>query len=112
VSFDSQCRLLFDVGLQVVLGTQFRLIAAPNEYTIDPEDRTSLAPVLQLLFAELQTASVDDRGELSLEFTGGVRLVAPPNEQYEAWELVHPDGRMAIAVPGGEIAIFPPRTTG
>jgi hypothetical protein len=107
VSFDYQSRLVFRDGLEVVLESSFRVVTDAVEHLIDPEDLRTVTPLLSLLHDELVTALISERSELSLAFASGTLLTAPPDEQYESWHLVHADGRMAIAMPGGAIAVFP-----
>lgn len=107
VCFDYQCRLTFGDGTGVVLGSWFRLKTAVAEHLIDPEDTANATLLLRVLHDELRTATVSEQGELSLAFDSGILLTAPVDEHHEAWQIVHADGRQAIAMPGGEIAVCP-----
>lgn len=46
-------------------------------------------------------------GALRLVFESGALLTVPYGEQYEAWQLTGPSGRMWVSLPGGGLATFP-----
>src|SRR5215469_520547 len=52
--------------------------------------------------------TVADDGELTLRFADGELLTAPPDENYEAWELRDDTGLLVVCMPGGSLAIFAP----
>jgi hypothetical protein len=46
-------------------------------------------------------------GALRLVFESAAWLTIPFGDQYEAWQLTGPSGRMWISLPGGGLATFP-----
>ncbi|MGP4000661.1 DUF6188 family protein [Streptomyces sp. 8N706] len=45
-------------------------------------------------------------GDLVIEFESGMKLTVQPDDDYEAWGLVGPKGRLVTCMPGGEIAVW------
>jgi len=77
----------------------------------DSETPEVLGPLLRLARATLRSGVARKDGLLTLEFTDGTRLIAPPNERFEAWqatgELPPITSRFQlIALPGGGLASF------
>jgi hypothetical protein len=91
----------------VVIASPLRLITGADEHAVDPEDISTMTPFLRLLHDTWQAAAVSESGELTLTFMSEMRVVVPVTEDYERWEFVHSDGRMAIVTPGGEVTTFP-----
>ena len=83
------------------LGGEEAVILDPN----GPSDR--LVSVLQLRHAVVDSALVEEDGTLKLIFQGGHRVRADPSLQYEAWQLLGPNGLHVVCLPtGGESAIW------
>ncbi|WP_426361671.1 DUF6188 family protein [Streptomyces sp. E-08] len=75
--------------------------------SFDPEfpDAASshLAGLVRDVIAEAEVGSV---GELLIEFESGMKLIVPPDEEYEAWGIVGAKGERVTCMPGGEIAAW------
>jgi hypothetical protein len=69
-------------------------------------DGLELAPALTLLGLAIDHAAALKDGTLDVVFSGGTRLRVPPDPAYEAWEFIGSRGSRAIALPGGEVAIW------
>lgn len=71
-------------------------------------DAASMAPVLSLLGLSVDRAEALKVGTLEVAFGDGSRLRIPPDERFEAWEFIGLHGAKAIALPGGNVAIWRP----
>jgi hypothetical protein len=101
VRVDHQTRLQFD-DYEVVIGSPFRVTGlVGNEYSLDPEVRASLGPVLELYPDALITATVDADASLRLRFATGSTLDVPADSRFEAWQVNGPDGFLVVCTPGG-----------
>ena len=117
-SFDYQTRLLFlhpddsETHVVVVLESWFGLsIAGEEELILDPSGPPeALGPVLLLRHAVVDEALVEEDGTLTLAFRGAQHLRSEPDPNYEAWQLVGPNGLRVVCLPsGGESAIWEER---
>jgi len=75
---------------------------------LDPEtdDKSRLAPALQLFGRSIRQSVAFKDGRLELFFDDGTRLVAPPDVEYEAWELSGDRGELVVSCPGGDLAVW------
>jgi hypothetical protein len=73
------------------------------------EDGTvSTSDALTSLIGQQVLSSVGFKtGALRLVFESGALRRVPYGEQYEAWQLTGPSGRMWVSLPGGGLATFP-----
>jgi hypothetical protein len=53
-------------------------------------------------------ATVAEDGQLTVRFAGGTTLRAPPDENYEAWQLRDDTGLLIVCKPGGGLAVRSP----
>ncbi|MFQ6397546.1 DUF6188 family protein [Nocardia sp. KC 131] len=65
--------------------------------------QSDLEPVLR---GAITSAVVNSSGTLTIDLDSGNRLVVPPDEEYEAWTLVGPNGYRVVCMPNGELAIW------
>ena len=65
--------------------------------------------VRPLLGKVITSVSVSPEGDLDIEFDDA-RLSVSAGYDYEAWQLSGPNGEKVICMPGGELAIWGPRT--
>jgi hypothetical protein len=63
--------------------------------------------ILGLLGRHILVAGIQDSGRLELAFSGGGRLICEPNEEFEAWTLVAPNGERIVCLPGGGSVRWP-----
>jgi hypothetical protein len=106
----TQLQVDFAFGLTVETWLHFR-IETPFRYggmEYQPEDSSSLAPLLRLHQARVASVEVFKDGRLAVGFADGQVLTVAPIQQYEAFE-VH--GQSAarkpfqfVALPGGGLA--------
>ncbi|MEU7633806.1 DUF6188 family protein [Nocardia sp. NPDC049220] len=65
--------------------------------------QVELEPVLR---GAITSAVVDSAGTLTIDLDSGNRLVVPPDDEYEAWTLVGPNGYRVVCMPHGELATW------
>ncbi|MEZ0095741.1 DUF6188 family protein [Streptacidiphilus sp. EB129] len=112
-------RISFDYALTLLVDpdTQFRLQA---NVKLSDTDGTSVTfhpggadvpadRLVRLLHKDIAKAWSSDDGVLTIQFACGAKLMATPDPDYEAWEIVADDGLRVICMPGGELAIWDPR---
>jgi len=76
--------------------------------TLSEDGAVSAADVLPSLVDQKVLSSVAFKtGALRLLFESGAILTVPHGEQYEAWQLTGPTGRIWVSLPGGGLATFP-----
>ena len=69
---------------------------------------STLAPALDLLGLTVDHAEAYKDGTLELAFSDGSRVRVAPDPAYEAWEFAGGRGAKAVALPGGDLAIWRP----
>lgn len=62
-----------------------------------------LGPVLR---GAITSAVVNSSGTLTLDLDSGSRLVVPPDDEFEAWTLVGPNGYRIVCMAHGELATW------
>jgi len=76
--------------------------------THNDDGTVSTSEALMSLIGQQVLSSVGFKtGALRLVFESGAVLTVPYGEQYEAWQLNGPSGRMWVSLPGGGLATFP-----
>ena len=79
------------------------------ESAIDLEAESAcLGPALSVLHQVVERASAFKDGRLGLAFANGTLLRVPFSVEFEAWEIVGPDGLRIVSLPGGELALWRP----
>lgn len=109
IIIDYQVTLKLSGGAHVTLESAFS-INQPDGTTITiiPGDtKDPLGRVLELHNRSVSQGIVSN-GTLRVEFTDGVLLECPPDQQFEAWSLFSPVGGIEriISTPGGELSIW------
>ncbi len=66
--------------------------------------------VKPLLGAEISALTVSPDGDLSIT-VGGIHVNTSAGDDHEAWQISGPKGEKVVCMPGGELAIWGPRTT-
>jgi hypothetical protein len=74
------------------------------------EDPTGLGPVLGCTRTTVKAAAAFEDGHLEVSFVDGSSLRVAPSPAYEAWELAGPRESRIVCMPGGQLAIWQPRT--
>jgi hypothetical protein len=69
---------------------------------------STLAPALGLLGLTVDHAEAYKDGTLELAFSDGSRVRVAPDPVYEAWEFAGGRGAKAVALPGGDLAVWRP----
>lgn len=76
--------------------------------TLSEDGTVSVSDALVSLIGQRLVSSVGFKtGALRLVFESGALLTVPEGEQYEAWQLNGPSGRLWVSLPVGGLAIFP-----
>jgi hypothetical protein len=75
---------------------------------LDPE-RQDVAAALPLFNTEVLSAVAFKSGALRIVFDNGRLLKVDPDPQYEAWTANGPGGMLVVSLPGGDLAVWPPR---
>ncbi|MFF2382626.1 DUF6188 family protein [Streptomyces sp. NPDC058108] len=109
-------RVCFDVAFTVLTSGDCELrveteavlrVPAGDDVPFDPESPDVAVPHLARLARDvINEAEVGRAGDLIIEFESGMRLTVRPDEDYEAWGLVGPNGKRVTCMPGGEIAVW------
>ena len=102
VRVDHQTRLQLG-GTEIVIETPFSLTVGGATHLMDPEDRGGLGPLLALYPDDVETAWVDDDGQLAVAFLGGAVLLVPPHPRYESWHVLGPGRRRLVCGAGGAL---------
>lgn len=105
-------RLVLDIGdgvepaLYADLGHSLLFDFEERVHEIDPEDPTTVGPVLWVVGKEIQGVNAEG-GALSLVFSDGSRVRCEPQEDYEAWQVVGGSPQhLVVCMPGGELAVW------
>ncbi|MEY7972058.1 DUF6188 family protein [Saccharomonospora xinjiangensis] len=81
-----------------------------------PDRRVELSPgvevsegaemLSELISLTVTSAMTEESGELRLKFEEGTMLSIEPDEEFESWTYVAPDGLKIVCMPGGELAVW------
>ncbi|MGE0879829.1 MAG: DUF6188 family protein [Acidimicrobiia bacterium] len=113
ICIDYAVSLQFDDGAALRLESEFSLTASSETASamIDPAQLGGNGDrILGLIRREVHEASITGSGDLALIFDHGGHLSSKPDQAYEAWSLVLPNGDTFICLPGGGIARYPGRS--
>ncbi|TNC28025.1 DUF6188 family protein [Amycolatopsis alkalitolerans] len=104
--------LHFSDGYMARIESPFGLDISGKHYELSPETdpQESFQPMKGLLQQTVTTADVDNSGVLSLVFSNGATIRVEPDNDYEAWTVAGPDGFLIVSMPGGELAVWEPKT--
>ena len=62
---------------------------------------------LGLLYNQrISDSAIHDDGTLSVRFENGSVLTVGPDDDFEAWSIVGPDGQRAVCMPGGDLSVW------
>jgi hypothetical protein len=93
-------------GYEVRVEVPFVLWADGLGQEIEPGRDADASGVARLSGQVVSLARADDSGGLRIEFAGGMRLVATPDSNFEAWTVAGPGGLKVVCRPGGELAVW------
>lgn len=109
IEFGYTVAVQFSGGYEVRVEVPFTLRINGVDREIEPGRDADAPTVAQLSVQAVSLARADDSGGLRLEFTGGARLVATPDSNFEAWTVAGPDGFKVVCNPGGELSVWSPQ---
>jgi hypothetical protein len=102
IHIDFQVRLVFaQVKTEVTIGTASEFTAPGREYSLNPEARSDLGPLLAVYPATVGSASISSGLALKLQFTSGAAIEVPQDPHYEAWQIAGPGSRLIVCPPAG-----------
>lgn len=81
-----------DRYITISLECPFFFRTSSRNYTIDPKDATSTAPLLHLVRASVQSLILYTSGIIHLSFEGGEHLAAKPHQDYKSWNIYDDHG--------------------
>jgi hypothetical protein len=99
----------FGGGYEVRVEVPFNLRVGGHDRMIEPGRDADAPPVAQLAGQVVSLARADDSGGLRIEFVGGARLLAMPDNNFEAWTVAGPGGFKVVCGPGGELSLRSPQ---
>ena len=94
-------------GYVVVLEAPFTVATPGGSRRVDPAraaESTSLAE--ELVGQTIVSSAIDDAGSLSVTFTSGIRLLAEPDDGFDAWTVTGPAGMLVVCTSGGKLAVW------
>lgn len=115
ISVDFQTRLLLmkeNANCEVIIEAPFDFLLDGSFYRVDPEDVSTVAPVLHLRMREVVSASASTTGQLKIDFGRDTSLSVAPQEDFESWSMcgLHAENSdqcvLIYCLPAGDVAIF------
>jgi hypothetical protein len=97
-----------DAAYEVRIEQAFEFAAADGVvHGLDPEgDPGGLGPALVCTRTVVAEAATFDNGRLELHFEDGSAIRISAGGEYEAWNLVGPDGLRIVAGPGNAMTVW------
>ena len=109
IEIDFRLSLLFVDGgatARLHVETVCRLCCQGEEKTLDPNETSSLAPILSLFNMNVLNIQIRKHGTLTVSFSNGDTLDVHSDNNYEAWQITSDLGLMFVCCPGGEVSFF------
>jgi hypothetical protein len=108
---DYRFTLLLENGVEIVIEEPFVLRDARGRATVPPGEKAYEVQAALPLFNQrvMQMRAFLD-GTLRVAFDGGSEIEVPSSAAYENWQVVFPDGRTWVGIPGGGVTVFPARS--
>lgn len=112
IEIDFQVRFVFEDSRDsatITIESPFFIKNKDKKEVLNPEDTTTLAPVLPLFLAHVQDVIINKTGNLKISLKGEKSIEVFPDDQYEAWQIVSSLNILLVCSPGGEVAFFDQR---
>lgn len=99
-------------GYFVLVASPFTLHREGLSVAFSPEEDSdeAFAPIRQLVGQVIVEATADESGALRICVDDGTVLRVPSDDAYEAWNLSGPHGALVVCMPGGELAVWDPKS--
>lgn len=92
--------------LEACIETPFRIAIESLDTICVPDDPRSLAPILPLTNARVESVVVGEFGHLTIDFGSNAAIKVNPDRSYEAWQLAASTGLLIVCSPGGKTVMF------
>jgi hypothetical protein len=105
---DNACSLIFE-DTRVVIEGSFKVHTPDGvDHVLDPGERNSLGPLLEIYPDRLIRAAAGADCSLRLDFLSGASIHVSQDDHYEAWEVTGPGSRLVVCPPagGGGLAVW------
>lgn len=100
--------LLLEDGLLIVIEEPFNLSTVTGTVLVPPGEKVyEVDAALPLFNQRAERIEASASGELRITFESGATIDVGANDRYENWQIVAPDGRQWIGLPGGGVTSFP-----
>lgn len=110
VRIDYRTSLLFSSGAELVVESPYELNVGSDSWTLPDGEPYKVAPVLQLLHRTAGEVRFTKTGRLVLSGEPSFTLRIEPDDRYESWQLLLPDGSMYICLGEGWVSFSPTET--
>ncbi len=102
VSFQLESEVLVRIEAPFVLRTN-----SQEQWKLTPGDGAEeFAPILSALHSVAGDWRATDDGRLELSFFSGISIEVLPSSDYEAWQIVAPDGARYVGGPGARVTAW------
>lgn len=94
--------------IRIRIGGCFVLKDGDISQTFDPDQPTTLASALRIIYEVVESAVAYKNGQLEINFSNGMILSAGPDPHYESWQISGrtPIELLIVCAPGGELAVW------
>lgn len=103
---DYTIRLRISGGYMITIESNLTVESASGVIQLIPSLETAddiAAHIEPLMHREIRSSDTDTAGRLEILFDNGTHIYVDPDEQYEAWTINGPGGRLVVSGPGGEL---------
>ena len=104
IRIDYRTSLLFSNGAELVVESPYQLAVDSHTWTLPDGAPSEVGPVLNLLHRHATKATFTNTGRLELTGEPQFTLAVEPDDRYESWQLILPDGSMHICTAEGLVS--------
>jgi hypothetical protein len=92
-----------DEETSIEIEADFKVKVNSEEFTLSPENRTSLGPVFELFNYTVESAVAFKNGKLEIKFVENATLTVLPTPEFESWQVIGVRGLRVVCTGGGQI---------